>query len=107
MKQQDYVRRQQESNSKIKANEAKVMLAKLQASSLLKPVSEESIPVQAIKIFLERKSDLSPEAFLAIVDLFNGDGSAATTYIAINNEVMHRAWVQRELGKLNFIGMDL
>jgi hypothetical protein len=107
IKQQDYARRQQESDSKIKANEAKVMLAEVRASSFLKPVSEESIPVQAIKMFSERESNLSPEAFLAIVDLFNGEGSAATTYIAINNEAMRRAWVQRELGKLNFVGMDL
>lgn len=60
------------------------------------------IAAQATSL-LQRTEDLPYEAILAIIDIFRTDSAAAEIYLTLEPEDLRRAWVRRELKKVNFV----
>jgi hypothetical protein len=51
---------------------------------------------------------LVPDDLLVAIDMFNADATCAATYLAMEtSNVMSRAWLQRELMRLNLTRLNL
>jgi hypothetical protein len=95
-----------EAETKRRASDVKIRLDEARIAEMARIADTQRSAIQSAKaIELLSRADtegLAPEALLKIIDLFNAEPAAATTYLAMESaDVLRRAWLQRELTKLN------
>jgi hypothetical protein len=103
-KQKSAEAKQMNADTRRLAADVQIRLAEAKLARLGGPtMTPREEKLEAVKLLTQLEStSLQPEAFLAMVDLFNTDADQAGIYLAMDNEIMRRAWIQRQLAKVNF-----
>ena len=103
-KQKSAEAKQMNADTRRLAADVQIRLAEAKLARLPGPtMTPHEEKMEAIKLLTQLESTtLQPKAFFTMIDLFNMDADQAGIYLAMDNETMRRAWIQRQLAKLNF-----
>jgi hypothetical protein len=102
-KQKSAEAKQMNADTRRSAADVQIRLAEAKLTRLGGPMTLHEEKMQAVKLLTQLEStSLNPEAFFAVVDLFHTDPDQAGIYLAMEDETMRRAWVQRQLNKMNY-----
>ena len=95
--------RRAESDARLQATEVRIKLDEARIVDLQKVTDQRPPSARAIELFSRvDAASFSPQALMAMYDIFDTDANQATNYLAMeSSDIFRRTWIQRQLMRLN------